>query len=235
MSCGQLTCADKRNFVVIMSIERLRREVEQQERRVAALREKKVRRYAVLSQVRLLMNTTDPTSFTALSNSLWQLLHDMAAAETLAVNGDDPTITESVARSASDGLFSKEMEQRIMQEEEPPLKGEWSYEDEDESVDQKKRKKRRRRQKQRKERLGGVEATGRTLALAEDNARSALLAAVDALQLDGAPQQVVGVPEWLADVETTEPGELYSGGKSDGSDKEEENVYSDDFDELSDD
>nr|CCC92786.1 conserved hypothetical protein [Trypanosoma congolense IL3000] len=201
-----------------MSIEQLRREVELQERRVAILREKKTRRLAVLSQVRELMKAPDEESFVACSAELWRLLREAVVGP---VENSENHNGEAVVCRTSMDLFTKEMDERIMNEEEPHLKEEWEYGKELEAV---RRKSRRSKARKRFNEDGGMPARS----AGEESSRSALLQAVDALQLPGTPRPLTGTPSWLCDTELGEPG-----GNEERRD-EEEQEYSDDFDEASD-
>ncbi|ESL05702.1 hypothetical protein TRSC58_06639 [Trypanosoma rangeli SC58] len=131
--------------------------------------------------------------------------------------------------------FSREMEERIAQAEEPLLQDQVSHK-ELRSRSPKHGKKKRGRQgnkeKERQRAARHVETCLLTLNGAEINAREALMAALDSLQLEpcGSSTAKKGVPPWLSEAETQQQQNDME--KSEG--EFVEAYYSDDFEEVTD-
>ncbi|RNF08999.1 uncharacterized protein Tco025E_07057 [Trypanosoma conorhini] len=223
-----------------MELEQLRRGIEEQERRVAALRQEKQRRDALLGEVRALIGGVMPPVFDELSCDVQELFRTLKHGPPVAESSTTTTAPAgSSPRDVDPGgvpLFSSEMEERIMQAEEPPLQ---------KQVPHKGRRSRRRRNgeggrgeksnragKERHAAARHMEPCPLTLNEAEISAREALMAALDSLQLEpcGSSTRGRGVPPWLSEAETQHP--------QNSTDKGEEEVveayYSDDFEELTD-
>ncbi|KAG8341950.1 hypothetical protein ERJ75_001013800 [Trypanosoma vivax] len=210
------------------SIERLRYEISQQERLVSELRRQQVQRHALIARIHELMCAAEPQLFATLNSDVREMLASIA----------EHTVREELSSSglsssdSATNMFSKEMEERIMQEEEP-LFGKQLLQQEDRPDGAKRTRggqgnKRRHKGKRNKLCI--------SLSPAEENARAALLAAVDALQLGEIPPPVDSVPLWLTD---EEGGGEATGAEHDPMEKEQEaegaeQYYSDDFEELSD-
>ncbi|KEG11009.1 hypothetical protein DQ04_03061040 [Trypanosoma grayi] len=220
------------------SIEQLRRDIEAQEKQVAALREQKAHRDALLAQIRSLISCTEPELFASLNHDVSELMYAITAGRTHeTASPSSKGLSSSYGQEGEDeaaagvptALFSEEMEERIMQEEEPPLP----------SPPRRVRGKRKKRdrnkernKKKQQQHKHHVDPCGAVLSKRETAARSALLAAVDALQLEHTPNTVDEPPLWLSDVETPPPPRQE---EQQGADEKEEGVdYSDDFEELSD-
>ncbi|RNF07962.1 hypothetical protein TraAM80_03005 [Trypanosoma rangeli] len=221
-----------------MDLEELRRGIEVQEQRVAALRQEKQRRDALLSDVRAFIGGVEPYLFDESSCDVRGLVCTLMNN---APMGGSPTtdLAGSSPRDMDPSIgprFSREMEERIAQAEEPLLQDQVSHKERrSRSPKHGKKKRGRRGNKEGKERQSAVrhvEACLSALNDAEINAREALTAALDSLQLEpcGALTAKKGVPPWLSEAETQHQQKNME--ESEG--EFVEAYYSDDFEELTD-
>ncbi|PWV04174.1 hypothetical protein C3747_159g89 [Trypanosoma cruzi] len=214
-----------------MYVEQLRRGIEEQERRVSALRQEKQYRDSLLSEVRGLINHVEPHLFHELNSDTQELLHTLEnnvsvrGPPTNTLRGSGPHDLDS----STIPLFSKEMEERIMQiEEQPPHR---------------ERRPRHQRHGERKKKKGKRGATRRMetspLALTEleIKKREALMAALDSLQLESfetLPAEK-GVLLWLSDAGTLhQQRNVEEVAQGEWVGEEMQTYYSDDFEELTD-
>ncbi|EKF30399.1 hypothetical protein MOQ_005790 [Trypanosoma cruzi marinkellei] len=208
-----------------MYVEQLRRGIEEQERRVLALRQEKQRRDALLCEVRGLINHVEPHLFHDLNSDTQELLHTLE--NHVSVCGPltkTPTSSGPHELDASTiPLFSKEMEERIMQiEEQQPHR--------------ERRQRHQRHGERKKKKKGKRGATRRmetcpvVLTELEIKKREAVMAALDSLQLESfetLPAEK-GVLLWLSDAETQHQQ------RNVGEEVVAQGEYSDDFEELTD-
>ncbi|ORC88195.1 uncharacterized protein TM35_000182520 [Trypanosoma theileri] len=231
----------------MMSIEELRREVEEQESLVEDLRRAKAQREDLLKQLRELVQCAEPKLFAELNDDVRDILSVLTEKRQNdhSSNKDSTNSDDHINNSPELLLFSKEMEERIMQEEEPSFSDPPIFSTEHDSEGKGRRKKKKNKKKNRKKKenekekemeikkVQYVDPCRTVFSARELSAREALLAAVDAIQIECKTSLVENngdkanekIPIWL-DGENVPPQKLDNNEK--GNDNEDP-YYSDDF------
>ncbi|KAH9600811.1 hypothetical protein LSM04_006809 [Trypanosoma melophagium] len=173
-----------------MSIEELRREVEEQESFVESLRRAKAQREELLTQLRELMQCAEPKLFAELNDDV----HDLICSLTEKQRNEYTTTHKDLTDSDTDvkdlsglPLFSKEMEERIMQEEEPSFPDHPILFLEHDGGGKRRSKKKKKKNKEseiERKKTQYVDPCRTVFSARELIARDALLAAVDAIQIE---------------------------------------------------